>query len=126
MKKIQLASGASQRGSYYTGILMFAMFVLLLVCGMKIAPAYIDNNIIRNSVENLATTGELRSMTLAELRTTLMRNLNTNNIKDFDASNVVINREGNAEFVDINYEKRIHLFRNIDAVVSFSERFPKS
>jgi hypothetical protein len=126
MKNIQLPSLASQKGSYYAGILMFAMFIVLLVCGMKIGPAYLDNNIIRNSVESLASTGELRSMTQTELRSALMRNLLTNNIRDFDAKNVTVTREGDQEFVDINYEKRIHLFLNIDAVVAFSERLPKS
>lgn len=126
MKKMRHSSLVSQRGSFYTGILMFAMFVLLLVCGMKIAPAYIDNNIVKSAVESLASTGELSSMSLTQLRTTLARNLNTNNIKDFDARNVTISREGDNEFVEINYEKRIHMFKNIDAVVSFSERFPKS
>lgn len=126
MKNIRISSLVSQQGSYYTGILVFAMFVLLLVCGMKVIPSYIDNNTIKSAVENMAGTGELKSMTQTELRTALMRNLLTNNIRDFEAKNVVVTREGDQEFVDINYEKRIHLFLNIDAVVTFSERLPKS
>lgn len=129
MKKIQLptlACPTSQRGNYYVGILVFAMFILLLVCVMKIAPAYIDHRTVMNTVQNMSDTGELETMTLTELRTGLMRTLNTNNIKDFEARSVNVVREGEVEFVDITYEKRIHLFKNIDAVVSFSERVPKT
>lgn len=126
MKKIRIASLASQRGSYYLGILIFAMVVLLMVCGMKIFPAYMDNNIVKSTIESMDSGGQLSSMTIGQLRTELQRNLILNNIRDFNSGDVTISREGDMEFVDVNYEKRIHLFANLDVVVTFAERIPKS
>src|SRR5688572_9540941 len=126
MKKMRIASLASQQGSYYVGILIFAMVVLLMVCGMKIVPAYMDNNIVVSTVEAMDSGGQLRSMTVTQMRSELQRNLILNNIRDFNSGDVTITREGDMEYVDINYEKRIHLFANLDVVVTFSERVPKS
>ena len=126
MKVLSVSSPKQQRGSIYTTLILVAMFALFLISALKIAPAYMDNGIIRDAMEGIAATNDMETMSIAEIRTALMRTLNTNSVENFDAENVVLVREGGEEFIDINYESRAPLFYNIEAVVVFKNRFPKS
>lgn len=105
-------------------MILVALFGLFLVAALKIAPAYIDNNVVENAMEGIQANNDIAAMSVNDIRTSLMRTLNTNNIS-FDASNVVLVREGGKEYIDINYESRVRLFYNIEAVVTFQNRFDK-
>ncbi len=124
MKSLRAGSAKSQRGSIYTTMILVALFGLVILATLKVAPAYIDDNAISGTIENMAETPEFADMSLADVRSGLMRTLNTNRI-DFDASNVVLVKEGANEYIDVNYESRKALFYNIEAVVIFSHRFEK-
>lgn len=126
MKALSVSSPKQQRGSIYTTLILVAMFALFLVSALKIAPAYMDNAIIKDAMEGIAANNDMETMSITEIRTALMRTLNTNSVDNFDAGNVVLVREGGEEFIDINYESRAPLFYNIEAVVVFKNRFPKS
>ncbi len=125
MKQLKVSLAKRQRGSIYTTMIMVALVGFFLVAALKIVPAYIDHNVVTNAMQGIAANNDMAGMSIAEIRTSLMRTLNTNRVEGFDATNVVIARVGNQEFVDINYEARVPLFYNIDAVVKFEERYPK-
>jgi hypothetical protein len=124
MKPLRFRSASRQRGSIYTTMILAALVAIFLVVVLKIAPAYIDNNVIRNAMQGIQADNDIAAMSLPQLRTLLMRTLNTNRI-DFDSSNIVVVRVGTNEYVDINYETRVPLFYNVDAVVKFQNRFEK-
>jgi hypothetical protein len=125
MKTLHARSARAQRGSIYTTMILVALFGLVILASLKIAPAYIDDQSIAGTMENMAESDEFATMSLAEVRQSLMRTLNTNRIP-FDPSTVVLVKEGGKEYVDINYESRKPLFYNIEAVVKFQHRFEKN
>jgi hypothetical protein len=114
------------------GASVFAIIILLVMVGMfllsalKVAPSYMDNNVIVNAMDGMINNNDFESTSIAEVRSNLQRSLVTNNIREFDSSSVVLTREGNNNFVDINYESRVPLFYNIDIVVTFENRFDKN
>jgi hypothetical protein len=124
MKQLKV-SPARQRGSIYTAMIMVALLGFVLLAALKVAPAYLDNNVITNTMDGIRSNNDIAAMSIGDIRTSLMRTLNTNRIEGFDASNVVVAREGAEEYIDINYETRVTLFYNIDAIVKFENRFPK-
>lgn len=124
MKALRVRSAKQQRGSVYTTIILVALFGLVILATLKIAPAYIDDRAIANTMENIAASNDFANMSIADVRSSLMRTLNTNRVA-FDANNVVLVREGGREYVDVNYESRKTLFYNIDAVVKFEHRYNK-
>lgn len=125
MKALRASSAKAQRGSVYTTMILVALFALVILATLKIVPAYIDDSALNSTMESMQENAEFSTMTIAEVRTSLMRTLNTNRI-DFDASNVVLTRDGGMEYVDINYESRKPLFYNIEAVVKFQHRYEKN
>jgi hypothetical protein len=125
MKTLRLRLPTKQRGSFYTTLLTLVVFGTLATCGLKIAPAYIDNNTVRHVMEGIVTSSDIKEMSLGEIRQTLAKSLITNNIRQFDTSTVVLVKEGDHEYVEINYETRVHLISNLDAVVVHNNRFNK-
>ncbi len=114
-----------QQGSFYSTVIIVAMFGIFLTAALKIAPAYMDNNVIVDTMNGIAANNDMGEMDLADIRDSLMKTLSINNVKlNGDAIKLV--QEGGQEFVDINYESRIPLFYNISAVVSFTNRFEKN
>jgi hypothetical protein len=124
MKSLRANSARSQRGSIYTTMILVALFGMIILAALRVAPAYIDDSTIVNTINGMAERGELADMSLADVRSNLMRTLNTNRV-NFDANNVVLTKEGGMDYIDVNYESRKPLFYNIEAVVVFQHRFEK-
>ena len=125
MKSLRASSARAQRGSIYTTIILVVLFGMVILAALKIAPAYIDDQTVSGTLETISESDEFATMSITEIRQDLMRTLNTNRV-DFDASTVVLTKEGGKEYVDVNYESRKPLFYNIEAVVVFSHRFEKN
>jgi hypothetical protein len=116
MKVIVRHSLYGQRGSMYSTLIMVVLIALFFTAALKLVPAYLNNNVVLNDMSKLG---------IGEIRSNLMRTLNTNDIRGFDAAKVQVVTQGSQEFIDINYETRVPLFYNIEAVVKFENRFDK-
>jgi hypothetical protein len=115
----------NQIGSFYSTVIIVAMFGIFLTAALKLAPAYMDNGVVVTTMEGIAANKDLGEMTITEIRADMVRSLGVNNVAlSGDAINVV--EEDGQEFVDIIYETRVPLFYNISALVSFNNRFEKN
>jgi hypothetical protein len=114
-----------QQGSFYSTVIIMVMFGIFLTASLKIAPTYMDNNVIQNAMEGIAANNDMAQMSLADIRSNLMRTLNTNSVT-LDANNVQVVTVSGKEYIDINYEAKVPLFYNISAIVSFQNRFDKN
>jgi len=102
------------------------MVGMVLLSALRVAPLYIDNNVIVNAMDGMINNNDFEGMSMTEVSSELRRSLITNGIRDFDTDNVVLNREGDDNFVDINYQSKVPLFSNIEILVKFANRFPKN
>ena len=72
------------------GASVFAIIILLVMVGMfllsalKVAPSYMDNNVIVNAMDGMINNNDFESMSIAKVRSNLQRSLVTNNIREFD------------------------------------------
>ena len=123
MKQPGTKSLASQRGSFYMTAIMLVLLGGLLTCVLKIAPLYMDNSAIVNSMEGIAAKSEYKTMSIGDIRKDMLRALQVNRIEGFDAENIKLAKEGSQEFVDINYESRVLIIGNLYAVIDFKNRF---
>lgn len=125
MKVIVRHSLYGQRGSMYSTLIMVVLIALFFTAALKLVPAYLNNNVVVNAMESMAEDNDMAKLGIGEIRSNLMRTLNTNDIRGFDAAKVQVVTQGSQEFIDINYETRVPLFYNIEAVVKFENRFDK-
>jgi hypothetical protein len=118
------AADHNQRGASRFGLLIFLLLLgLFFSMAIRIIPVYIDHNVISNVAEAMVKSGQLNALTQTEMRREFASRLRVNNIRDFDTSSVTSNRVNNQYELSLSYEKRVPLFYNIDAVLSFNEKF---
>jgi len=125
MEKLTLQSLAKQKGFSKMGFLL--LFLLLAGCisvGFKVAPLYVENNIITGYCEELVESGEAANLTVTELRNRVGDNLRINNIQDFDTRNIKMTKNNGEPKITISYERRKELFLNLDVVAKFETVLP--
>lgn len=116
----------SQVGLTLPGFL-FALLVLgfCLTVAFRLGPLYLDNYTVAQSFASLGE-GDIRSLSDQGIRQRLYKNFVVNNVDDIDLKAVKVDRSADKILVSLNYERRVNLFSNIDAVVSFENVYDSS
>ncbi len=107
---------------------MVILFVggVLLSTGIKLVPIYIDNMAIKDAVKALYSAEEpvKRKPSAGDIASQISRKLRTNNINYLSKDNFTVDYSGNTEMIiNLDYEVRIGIVGNIDAVVMFAHDF---
>ena len=125
MKTLRQNPVAQQGATLYALIVVMTLLGIIIFAGLKISPAYIDDQIISNSLDNMKDEGELASLPLREIRTRISRTMIANGA-NWDSDSIDQVEEGGVEYITVQYEKRVEMFWNIDAVMKFNYRIQKS
>ena len=125
MKSIVRAMPQVQVGGFYSTVIIVAMFGLVMTAALKVAPLYMDNNVVVDAMEGVMANNDISEMSLGEIRSALSRTLIVNNV-DLPGDAMTEVREGSTDYIVISYEARTPLFYNISAVVSFDNRFARN
>lgn len=125
MRASALSSSAHSQG----GLSAMGMLVvlILIVSGitltLKLAPHYIDFYTMQSVVEGLPP-DEVRRMTRTGLHDALEKRFKINNLRDFRIRDIItLDRSRDSTVVEIKYERREHLFFNVDVVITFEKRY---
>lgn len=90
---------------------------------LKLGPHYIDYYTMKSVIEGLPS-DRVHDMSRSELKETLEKRFKVNNLRDFKVSDVVkVERLRDGTNLLLEYERREHLFLNVDVVLTFSERY---
>ncbi|MBQ0834248.1 DUF4845 domain-containing protein [Marinobacter sp.] len=124
MKKNNLSAMGRQRGASALVILIMVLFFgSLLSLAIKVGPAYMDDLTIQEALESLDGTEGLSQMGPAQVRTLINKRLSVNNIRGFDAKDITVEKDGGIVVINVDYEVRNNLIRNMDTVVHFQHRY---
>jgi len=124
MEKNNLSAMGRQGGASALVILVMVLFFgSLLTLVIKVGPAYMDDLTIQEALESLDGTEGLSRMGPARIRTLINKRLGVNNIRNFDAKDITIENDGELVLINVDYEVRNNIFRNIDTVVHFQHRY---
>lgn len=123
MNTRKYASLQRQRGASAILVVLFlAMTSLILLAGFKLYPIYFDHWSIMSVADGLEQNDELAELSVQDISKQYRSRLQINNVRDFDfAESVYIEKVDGTLFIEIDYERRTNIYRNIDAVVRFSE-----
>ena len=119
-KKLKLSS---QTGASMGGILFNVAIIMMLgFAGAKIGTFYIDNNTLNNSLQDLNEVPYVTKKSKRELVELLSKRFDMNNLS-VSPNDIIVDKRSDRLIIDVNYEKRVNMFANIDAVVSFENHF---
>lgn len=124
MERIIASSPVNQRGASKLGVfVVFSILVVGLTAVLKVAPIYVDHNFITGVIKSMQETGDANNMSQSAIRDEVSGTLRINNIRGFDLSNIKSSRNNNNTRITVIYERKVHLFFNIDLLISFNEVF---
>ena len=108
---------SNQKGaSLFAIIVVMTLLAVIILSGLKISPAYMDDAVIGNAINNLIESNEIDEMSLREIRTYVSRSMQTSGA-EFSGESIEEVEEGGVDYIQVIYESRVPLFGNIDAVV---------
>lgn len=114
----------SQRGLSSVGwllILSIAGFFLLLTT--KIGPYYLTNMGIRSAMKSMAQNNPLLAdMENSEIRSKLSSSLTINSVRGHAVRDFKIVRLKDRVLINHEYEARVHILGNVEAVMSFKNQ----
>jgi hypothetical protein len=118
------ASCHRQRGLSMIGWL--AVLVLIaagISLTLKLLPHYIDFRTMQSVLRGLPA-NEVHTMSRPALFESIDRRFTINNLREFKIRDIIeVERSRDATVLVVNYERREHLFFNIDVVINFNDRF---
>lgn len=124
MKKNSLSSMRKQSGASALVIMIMVLFFGgLLTLVIKLGPAYLDDITIQEALESLEGTEDLSDMGPAQVRSLINKRLSVNNVRGFDAKNISVEKNGEFVVINVDYEVRNNLFRNVDTVIHFQHEY---
>ena len=123
MRGNEITPQQKQKGVSGIFILIFlAMTALILLSAFKLYPVYFDHWAIKSVAESYEDNTELSEMSEREIIKNFQKRLITNGIRDFSfKDSVFIEKLDGEVIIDIEYERRVNIYKNVDAVVSFKD-----
>lgn len=117
----------SQGGwTLWSGMIVLAVIGFFLTVGFSIAPAYITNYTVQETIRNLQNEPELSSMSPYDIRRSVERRFDVNQINVIqavcrrkDEPCLKIEKTKSELVIDGNYEVRVPVMGNVDAVIKF-------
>lgn len=112
---------AKQKGLSPIGILfVVCTFAFFVMSGLKLAEHYIDYNTIRAVYKELAQRPDIKQMPAGSKLDEISKSLTLNNVRDWNINqNTYFNTDKGDSVLGFSYEVRVHMFANIDVVLSF-------
>ena len=111
-----------QKGLTFLSILVILMvigfFVLLI---LKIAPIYMDNLKVKDTLASLKAEPDLTSHSKAKLKDLLDKRLDINMVNDVSDEDITIIKKPGYVSIDIDYEVTENIFGNLDVLVYFND-----
>lgn len=124
MTKHNLSAMGRQGGASALVILIMVLFFgSLLTLAIKMGPTYMDDLTIQEALEALDGTQGLSQMAPAQVRTLINKRLSVNNVRSFDSKDITVDKNGDVVVINVDYEARNPIFRNIDTIIHFQHRY---
>ena len=110
-----------QSGATIVGILFIAALAGVgVVTAAKLAPVYIEFFSVKKVLNAMATSGDLKTMSLKELQASFDRRAGIDYITSVKPENISITRAGGSAVVSVEYSVKVPLVANLSAWMDFS------
>lgn len=118
----------SRKTNHQQGMTTIGVILVLVVIAffativIKLSPVYIEHYKVDSVLNTLKGEPMLMNATDASIRSGLAKRFDVNDVEHVSADDVVIDRtKGKVSSLSVDYEVRVPLIGNVDAVAKFSE-----
>jgi len=108
-------------------ILFLGMTAIIATIAFKLYPPFFEHWQIESVVDSFEDEAGIDELTVNEISKRFNVRLVSNNVRSFNSrESTVITKEDGVLTIDVLYEVRIPMYRNIDAIVKFEKLLEKS
>ena len=108
-------------------ILFLGMAAIIATIAFKLYPPFFEHWQIESVVDSFEDEKGLDELTVNEISKRFNVRLVSNNVRSFNSrESTVITKEDGVLTIDVMYEVRVPMYRNIDAIVKFEKLLEKS
>lgn len=108
--------------SIMTVFLIVILVVFFSSMAVKLLPSYFEYYQVKDSLDLMSKDPEIKRMANQKIKNNFMTKLQMNNVRGISFDSLSIERDHEKLWLNLKYEKKIHLMGNIDALLSFDDR----
>ena len=118
-----MRTSRKQRGATAFGVMLgVSLMVGAVTLLLKLGPHYIDWQTMKSVFDSLPQS--VHTMSKDDIRESLKKRFRVNSLRDFDLKDILTIERGKTNTVLlVHYEVREPIVGNVDAVLTFSERY---
>ena len=111
------------------GASIFAIIIMLIIAGVffsvgfKLYPAYFDHKLVDSVLTEMIGNNDELNQSKFLIKRTVNRKFAVNQIRLPDKESLKIIKEGNKVILDLDYQVRVPMFANVDAMVKFKKKY---
>ncbi|MDR0481526.1 MAG: DUF4845 domain-containing protein [Gallionellaceae bacterium] len=110
-----------QRGISMAAFLFIAVgVVVLIILGMKIGPAYVENKTIQTAFEDMLHSPDIQNETDSAILLNYSHRVQAGYIQSVKASDVLIERDGGKLALSASYQVKVPLVGNVSLLLDFN------
>lgn len=115
-----MQSAYKQRGLGVIGWLMaFVVIAMALTVGLRLVPVYLESFQVSSALSKLQDDARFSGSSRGELREALFRQFSIDDVDSVTREGVTFSEVAGGLQVVIDYERRVHMIGNLDAVAGF-------
>jgi hypothetical protein len=103
-------------------LVAFVLIAVALTVGMRLVPVYLESFQVSSALAKLQEEARFSGSTRGELRDALFRQFAIDDVDSVSRENVSFEDVSGGVQVVIQYERRVHMIGNLDAVASFHKQ----
>lgn len=111
------------------GASIFAIICGLIVAGIffsvgfKLYPAYFDNKLLDSMLTEMINDNDEITQTTFLIKRNMQRKMTVNQLRLPEKDSIKIIKKGNKVTFDVDYQVRVPMFANVDAMVKFKKKY---
>ena len=115
-----LKTPKSQRGMTGVSIMMIlALAGFVLAMAFKLFPFYLEGFKVSSTLKGLVSDSRVEGASDRQIKELILKKLQVDDVDTVTSEHIKIDASGKKRSVSIEYEARVHMVGNIDAVVIF-------
>jgi len=117
-----LKTPKSQRGMTGISIMMIlALAGFVLAMAFKLFPFYLEGFKVSSTLNGLTTDSRVEGASDREVKDLILKKLQVDDVDTVTSEHIKVDSTGKKRMVSIEYEARVHMVGNLDAVVVFGD-----
>lgn len=111
----------SQQGMTAIGwIIVLGLIGFFVLLALRMTPAYLEFMTVKSALESLQNEPGITEKTPSEIRSMLGKRFDINDVESISSKDVTVLNQGGRLNVGVDYEVRVGVLGNVDAVMTFT------